>query len=56
MMALPQAQYVLADPSTPVTAAANSSQVKTVSKTKYILVFFLVFFLAYAYIFIGYQH
>lgn len=30
MMALPHAQYVLADPATPVTAAANSSQVKTV--------------------------
>lgn len=30
MMALPHAQYVLADAGTPVTAAANSSQVKTV--------------------------
>ncbi|KAI5620317.1 PR domain zinc finger protein 10 isoform X1 [Silurus asotus] len=29
MMALPHAQYVLADAGTPVTAAANSSQVKT---------------------------
>lgn len=33
MMALPHAQYVLADAGTQVTAAANSSQVKTVSVT-----------------------
>lgn len=33
MMALPHPQYVLADAGTPVTAAANSSQVKTVSVT-----------------------
>lgn len=30
MMALPHAQYVLADAGTPVTTASNSSQVKTV--------------------------
>lgn len=30
MMALPHAQYVLADAGTPVTATANSDQVKTV--------------------------
>lgn len=31
MMALPHTQYVIAEASTPVTAAVNSSQIKTVS-------------------------
>lgn len=33
MMALPHTQYVIAEASTPVTTAVNSSQVKTVSVT-----------------------
>uniref|UniRef100_A0A8C1E9H1 PR domain zinc finger protein 10 n=2 Tax=Cyprinus carpio TaxID=7962 RepID=A0A8C1E9H1_CYPCA len=38
MMALPHTQYVIAEASTPVTAAVNSSQVKTVSgRTHYVI-------------------